>query len=94
MEVQVQGARFAEGDIRQQVDSAVLRELQAGLPVAGHRGQLPVFPAGDFTQQLAEDAGDLSVLTQQDLRLVGVDAHPHLARLRPARRGAEHAQCQ
>jgi hypothetical protein len=81
VEIENLGPRVAVGHIRHQIDAARLRGIQAGLPFAGHGHQGPAFPVGDLAQQITQDAGRLAVCTEHDLGFVGVDAHPHLARL-------------
>ncbi len=75
------------GDVGHQVDATFAQRLEAALPLAGHGDQAPAFRTRDLRQQLAEDPRRLAVLAQLDLRRIGVDADPHLARL-----GGGHAE--
>ena len=71
---------FGDGHVGHQVQCTDLECVQASLPLAGHRHQRPLLLFGHLDEQVAQNAAGLSVGTHEDLGLVFVDAHPHLAR--------------
>ena len=79
MEVHQLCAFFAEGDVRQQIDLAVLQHLQTLLPGAGNCLQMPALLVGNGLQQFTENARWLCVGIGKDLWLVGVYTDPDRA---------------
>ena len=69
-------ALLGQCHIRHQVNPACLQGLQAGLPLTGHRHQLPALALGHCHQHVTHDAAELALWVKEDLGCVGVHPNP------------------